>query len=261
MYTREFFATRAPGSAASAEVIVPLVLSAVPARSVCDFGCGIGTWLRAFNRHGVEDLIGLDGDYVERDALRIDRTLFRVADLSRPIDLGRAFDLAVSLEVAEHLPEASARDFVASLVRAAPVALFSAAVPGQRGVGHVNEQWHDYWAALFAEHDYAPFDIVRPAVWEDSRVDWWYRQNTLVYCRRDALEAYPALCAAGRAKMLSVMHPAGATMLSNMLDSRVQPYLSELISAVPPAFTRALTNRVHKLLRPPIRQELRRNPH
>lgn len=43
----------------------------------------------------------------------------------------RAFDLAISLEVAEHLPETSADVFVESLTAAAPIIVFSAAIPMQ----------------------------------------------------------------------------------------------------------------------------------
>src|SRR4029077_20979056 len=87
----------------------------------------------------------------------------------------------VSLEVAEHLDEAVASEFVASLVTHGAAVLFSAAVPRQGGSGHVNEQWPSYWAARFAHHGYVPIDAVRPAVWTDDRVAYWYAQNMLLY--------------------------------------------------------------------------------
>src|SRR5579862_3100091 len=66
--------------------------------------------------------------------------------LDRPFNLGRSFDLAMSFEVAEHLPPDAAKGFVDSLTRLAPLVLFSAAIPFQGGVGHINEQWPEYWA-------------------------------------------------------------------------------------------------------------------
>jgi SAM-dependent methyltransferase len=164
---------------------VALLLARFPAASVVDLGCGIGAWLRAFERNGVTDYLGLDGDYVSAETLLIPADRFRAVDIPRLSDVGRRFDIACSLEVAEHLlPECAAR-FVALLTQAAPVVLFSAAIPRQGGVDHVNEQWQSYWAGLFASHGYVALDCIRPAVFGNPDVEWWYRQNTLVYCDRN----------------------------------------------------------------------------
>lgn len=184
-YTRSFYAHRSGGSAASAEVVVPLLLSVFPVRSVVDIGCGTGAWLEAFAGCGIGDYLGIDGPYVSADMLRIPARHFRAADLARLSDLDRRFDLACSLEVAEHLPRSSAGAFVALLTSAAPVVLFSAAIPHQGGTGHVNEQWQSYWHDLFAAQGFEAIDCIRPAVYGDRRVEWWYRQNILVYCRPD----------------------------------------------------------------------------
>ena len=152
-YTADFFADHRDGARRSARVVVPLVLELVRARSVVDVGCGDGTWLSVFREHGVEDVRGIDGDYVDRAELQIPRERFHPHDLTRPLELGHTFDLAVSLEVAEHLPPESADDFVTSLTRHAPIVLFSAAAPYQGGQNHVNEQWPAYWAARFASAD------------------------------------------------------------------------------------------------------------
>src|SRR5438046_10610902 len=92
--------------------------------SVVDLGCGIGTWLAVFAEHNVGDYVGIDGDYVDRSQLLIPPERFLSGDLSEPVELNRRFDLAVSLEVAEHLPAASARVLVASLTGLPPVVLF-----------------------------------------------------------------------------------------------------------------------------------------
>lgn len=181
-YDPHFYARFERGSTASAEAVVPLLLADFPARSVVDVGCGVGTWLAAFARHGVGDLLGIDGDHVRPDMLRIDRSRFLAADLRRPPELGRRFDLACSFEVAEHLPPDCAGAFVRLLTRAAPVVAFSAAVPNQGGVDHLNERPQSYWAGLFATQGYVAIDPIRPLVRGDPRVEWWYRQNLLVYC-------------------------------------------------------------------------------
>jgi SAM-dependent methyltransferase len=209
-YSDDFYDSHRDGTRRSAQVVVPLVLGLVPARSVIDVGCGRGTWLAVFAEHGVADVIGVDGDYVSRGRLEIPPDRFHGWDLSRPYLTDRTFDLAISLEVAEHLPETAADDFVASLTRLAPVILFSAAAPYQGGNNHVNEQWPAYWSRRFADHDYLPVDCVRRRAWADPNVEWWYAQNTFLYVRRDRLESDPALWRESEAAgphALALVHP------------------------------------------------------
>jgi SAM-dependent methyltransferase len=189
VYSAEFFGGQVAGSLGSAEIVVPHVLSTFKIASVVDVGCGVGGWLQAFERQGVTDYLGIDGDHIPRPMLKIPVERFLAADLTAMPDLGRRFDLACSLEVAEHLPEQFASQFVAGLVRTAPIVLFSAATPWQGGTSHVNEQWPTYWAALFASHGYVAVDCVRPVIFENARIEWWYRQNILVFCQRDKCPA------------------------------------------------------------------------
>jgi SAM-dependent methyltransferase len=190
-YDEKFFDDLVDGALRSARAVVPAVLGLLPATSVVDFGCGTAAWLKAFLENDVESVLGLDGDYVDQDKLLIDRELFRAVDLRRPIRLERRFDLALCLEVAEHLPMTSARSLVESLAAAAPVVLFSAALPGQAGTSHINEQWPLYWESVFAERGMRKYDVLRPMIWSDSSVEWWYRQNIYIYanCSLDHLDS------------------------------------------------------------------------
>lgn len=188
-YTTSYYEELSDSSARSAQIIVPFVLELVQARSVVDVGCGVGAWLAAFQRFGVDDVLGVDGDYVDRNLLQIPKDRFQAADLSTPLSLPRAFDLAISMEVAEHLPADCASQFVASLIRLASVVLFSAAIPFQGGTQHLNEQWPDNWAELFKVHGYVPVDAIRKRVWHNEAVAWWYAQNTLLFIREDVLES------------------------------------------------------------------------
>jgi SAM-dependent methyltransferase len=192
-YDAAFFAYLTEGSRRSADRIVPLVIDAISPRSVIDVGCGMGTWLAAFRTAGIEDVHGVDGDYVDQAQLLIPAAVFEPADLTQPLNIKRRFDLVVSLEVAEHLPPHRAASFVADLAALAPVVLFSAAIPDQGGTDHVGERWQDEWAELFARHGLRPVDIVRPQVWNDENVEWWYAQNTLLYVPQDHALHAPAL--------------------------------------------------------------------
>lgn len=198
-YDRAFYLDQAAGSARSASVIVPLLHELLPVRSVCDVGCGVGTWLRCWLDEGAADVLGIDGDHVSRDQLLIPGDNFCAADLRQPLPCDRRFDLAMSLEVAEHLPPTRAESFVADLASLAPVVLFSAAIPGQGGTQHVNERWQSYWASLFAREGFVVVDALRPRIWHDERIDYWYRQNILLFCRHGAIET--------SALPLDVVHP------------------------------------------------------
>ena len=179
------------GSTRSAEAVLPIVARHFAVSSVADFGAGQGAWLSVWQRLGVSDIRALDGSYVDQAALLVPSDAFVPVDLARPVRLGRTFDLVQSLEVAEHLPASAAEQFVDNLVAHSGVVLFSAAVPGQGGEYHVNEQPYSYWRALFATRDYVMLDVIRPSLAGDARIAPWYRYNTFVYVHRDRLAAMP----------------------------------------------------------------------
>ncbi len=209
-YTQKFFDTIRDGSRRSAQVVVPMVLQLVQPKSVVDVGCGDGTWLSVFRQLGVTDTLGLDGDYVGRRQLQIPQDQFRPTDLSSPFGLHRTFEMAISLEVAEHLPPQSAEGFVKSLTQLSQVILFSAAIPSQGGTQHLNEQWPDYWAALFENHDYLAIDCIRGGIWSNEEVEWYYAQNILLFVSRGRiLESSGLLQERERTNLqrLALVHP------------------------------------------------------
>ena len=163
--------------------VVPVILYLYPrVQSTVDFGCGLGIWLLSFKIHGVKEILGLDGDWCDKSKLfkNIDETSFRTVDLEKPVCLNREYDLVISLEVAEHIPENAADTFVRSLVSAGKVILFSAAIPGQGGYNHVNEQFPEYWQEKFQKHSYVFHDIVRDRIRNNHNVPFWYRQNMFI---------------------------------------------------------------------------------
>jgi len=169
----------------SAETIISILLEVVPTiRSAVDVGCGVGTWLAVLNEKGVDEIQGIDGDWVDKDYLVIPPGRFMECDFSKPIKLDRRFDLAISLEVAEHLPATNATSFVCSLTDLSDIVLFSAAIPYQGGNNHINEQWPDYWARHFKDRGYSVVDIIRKQVWKDEKIPVWYRQNVLLFVKR-----------------------------------------------------------------------------
>jgi hypothetical protein len=193
-YNTAFYGNIAGGSYYSAKHVIARVLEFIPVSSMLDVGCGVGSWLK-----GYEDLTksqnytGVDGAYVNKKQLLIDPSHFVEYDLTKPLDLGKKFDMVMTMEVAEHIQEQYADTFVASLTRHSDKILFSAALPGQGGTYHVNEQFPEYWAKKFAAHDYVCVDCIRSSVWRNQEIETWYRQNALLFIHKDTLPNYPAL--------------------------------------------------------------------
>ena len=219
LYSRKFFAHLREGSAGSARALVPIVLDIHPARTMIDVGCGIGGWVKAFAEHGV-NAVGIDGDYVDREQLLIPEDRFVAHDLNRALDVaglcrrygdaqtGR-FDLAISLEVAEHLEPQRSEGLVRDLCALADTVLFAAAIPFQGGAGHINERWQSWWAQKFSENGYDPFDVLRRDIWGRRDIAWWYKQNTILYVKRNspAHARFSARFAQPAAAMFDLVHP------------------------------------------------------
>lgn len=191
-YTSSFYKGHEQGSYNSAKAILPIINDLIRPKSVIDVGCGIGLWLKVWKDElHVADVKGVEGMYVNEKMLHIPAAYVQMHDLKEPLVMSRKYDLAMSMEVAEHLPATNAETFVKTLTDLSDIVLFSAAMIGQEGTYHLNEQMPEYWAAIFAKHDYVPIDYVRSLVWNKEEVMYWYKQNTLLFVKRDKLAALP----------------------------------------------------------------------
>jgi SAM-dependent methyltransferase len=212
----------------SAREILPIVLDLLKPTSIVDVGCGAGHWLATAVELGIGDILGIEGAWVLKTELAIPQDRLLLHDLSQPLSLARRFDLALCLEVGEHLRPTQARGFVESLCRAADNVLFSAAIPGQGGRHHVNEQWPSYWALVFQEFQYDCYDVVRPQLWNHPRVLWYYAQNCLLFARRG-----PAGHLGVPTEPLSLVHPTLWSAQLNKMNS-----VGKLLERLPKAMLR-----------------------
>jgi hypothetical protein len=171
LYGTKFFVDRSPLVQLSADAVVPVIREVCQPTSVIDFGCGQGEWLAAFE---MEDVLGVD-------IAVHDSTIQH--DLTRPLRLKGRFDLALCLEVGEHLPESAADTLVDTIAFHADTVVFSAAVPGQEGTGHINCQPHEYWHEKFEARGYQTIDVIRPLIRHDDRVRPWYKDNIFLHAR------------------------------------------------------------------------------
>ena len=161
----------------AAKIILPKVLELINPKSVIDVGCGTGSFLSVLQDLNVHDILGVEGDWLDRDHLYVNPDIILIRDIQKPFTIERRFDLVINLEVAEHLKESSADKFVNTLVNLSDVILFSAAIPGQGGQNHINEQPTDYWVKKFEKYSYSFYDSLRMELWNEIDVDYWYKQN------------------------------------------------------------------------------------
>jgi SAM-dependent methyltransferase len=188
-YDRKFFDFVESSAGRSAgpflNSVVQIAFDGASPMSVLDVGCGPGVWLAEWSRIGVKEVVGVDGDYVPRNALAIPAGAFRAIDISQPFDLGHHFDLVLCLEVAEHVPEAHSDILIDNLCRHGDLIMFSAAIPGQGGEFHVNEQPYEHWRTKFAARGYAVFDCARRPVVGLKEIEPWYRFNTFLFANEN----------------------------------------------------------------------------
>jgi SAM-dependent methyltransferase len=175
------YATRdAPKVVNSFEEVFP------DARSYVDVGCGSGAYAAEVTRRG-HSVVGFERSGAGRLIARRQGVDCRHFDLRRPLSIPAtaSFDLAYCFEVAEHLPPELGESLVDVICRLARKVVFSAAQPGQGGVGHINEQPPDYWHVRFAANgfDHSPSaslalreSFARNGVWAP-----WLKRNTTVY--------------------------------------------------------------------------------
>jgi len=249
LYTPEFYRAQQAESLCSARRILQIVFEALNPKSVLDVGCGVGTWLRAAMDLGVQDIMGLDGKYVDREMLMIAPRYFEVMDLGHPDGLDRRFDLTLCLEVAEHLPKNCAQVLTRFLVSTAPVILFSAAIPGQGGTGHVNEQWQTYWISLFKEQGYKGLDLIRPVVWDAVDVEYWYAQNSFVFVDEARLSEFPLLlkgASGGSLLPISMVHPRAFAASRMELETLKNRGLRSWLFDAPRVFSQTWRNRTRR---------------
>jgi SAM-dependent methyltransferase len=205
----------------SPSILVPILISFFSPKSVIDIGCGTGNFLRAFKDNGISEIKGLDGSWVNKNILfkNIEPVEFDTADLEKLTHSERKYDLALCLEVAEHLSFEAADDFISAICTYSDIIIFSAAIPGQGGQNHINEQWPTYWKQKFNKNQYVLHDMVRPAIWDLSEVDYWYKQNLLVFIKSDLSDNYQNPNINRNLIIQNIVHPDIFLYKAQLLDT------------------------------------------
>jgi SAM-dependent methyltransferase len=241
IYNESFYEGQVTTSLQSARIYLRFLWQIFQPVSVLDVGCGRGTWLKACHELGSKCLLGFDGGWNNQSSMIDSAIKFKSIDLNEPFFVTRKVDLIISLEVAEHLEPSTAPLFVKCLTDASDVILFSAAYTKQGGIGHINEQPHTFWARLFAENKFVPFDLFRPIFWGNDDVCFWYRQNVFLYVKKNSL-VYRKLETYGYKEIVDLsfmncIHP-------DLYNSKIEPGFRSHITDLMPSVWRAIRRRL-----------------
>jgi len=125
-----------------------------PFKNLIDLGCGIGEFVAYFNHTRGVLSVGFDGSENSLTHMASGATIY-LHDLRTPLGWdANVFDLCMCLEVAEHIEPEFADVIVDSCCSMSDLILFTAAKPGQEGLGHVNLQKPEYWFEKFKTRGY-----------------------------------------------------------------------------------------------------------
>lgn len=155
--------------------------------SMTDVGCGPGHLVQIADGLGVWSA-GYDIALPKPITRMPGRSALFETDLTDPEDCQgmQLSELVLCWEVAEHIEEEHA-DWLCQLLSEVTegTLLFTAAVPGQGGSGHVNEQPHEYWIEKLSELGLTYVWPVTEALRGDFAVAapraWWYGRNLMVF--------------------------------------------------------------------------------
>lgn len=189
LYDRAFYDVIRAGTRASAAAVVPILMDRLwpdgshRERSIVDVGCGEGWWASAFATSGFT-ASGTDSGDIPATMLAPGFE-FHFRDLSaRGWSQGLlGHGAALCLEVAEHVPDRALPQFFDELCALSDLIVFSGAVPGQGGHGHVSEKPQSVWAGILRARGYEVSGALRWDFWDHPDVENWYKSNLLVAAR------------------------------------------------------------------------------
>eukprot|EP00933_Yihiella_yeosuensis_P071985 TRINITY_DN80254_c0_g1_i1.p1 TRINITY_DN80254_c0_g1~~TRINITY_DN80254_c0_g1_i1.p1 ORF type:complete len:371 (-),score=49.23 TRINITY_DN80254_c0_g1_i1:63-1175(-) len=147
------------------------------ARTVADFGCGLGLYVRDFRNAGLR-AGGFDGNPA---TAKISEGRCLQADLSHNVDLGTRWHWVLSLEVAEHIPRNFENLFLGNLDRHACFGIVLS-WGNQAGEGHVNLRTSGEVEALMSERGFRSLPHRATMLREAATLPWL--QNTVLVFQR-----------------------------------------------------------------------------
>ena len=186
VYDAEFFTEGNTIKVQSAQKVAEILCEYLDFQTVFDIGCGMGLYLAELNKLG-KTCAGCDGS---SDGVRMasEDLLVFMADATKPIQVNRKNDIVICFEVAEHIAKRHSRQLVRNCTSNGRRVVFTAAPPGQVGVGHINTQPYEFWIHLFTEQGFQCDENLSKRIRErmaSQGVVSWIANNLLVFTGPD----------------------------------------------------------------------------
>ena len=151
LYDSEFHKTIESDEIPQAERLAQYISTNINPHVFMDFGCSTGIYLREVQKHipfsrtcGIEFSKDAVANAVCPNVLNIDLTV--------PFSVEKSgMTLGLCLEVLEHIDDSQWRPVLQNIVNKCDILIFSAAFPGQGGVGHINCRPKIDWIKRFYE--------------------------------------------------------------------------------------------------------------
>lgn len=138
LYSSTFHSKIQSEETPQAERIAEYIKQYIKPSCYLDFGCSTGIYLRAI-KSKLPDISSYGFEFSNSAIEHAVTSDIIQADLSIPLSIEKKPDtLGLCLEVLEHIPDEYWRQVLENIATLSDKIIFSAAVPGQGGVGHIN---------------------------------------------------------------------------------------------------------------------------
>ena len=149
MYSRDFHKSIENDEYPQAVRIADYIANHMPCSTFLDFGCSTGLYLKEIkSQMPTIESVGYEfSDDAVNAALCPDVVHF---DLTQPLQRSKKENtLGLCLEVLEHIDDSNWLPVLTNMSNLCDKIIFSAAVPGQGGTGHINCRWKIVWIRRF----------------------------------------------------------------------------------------------------------------
>ena len=159
------------------DIIINIINEKKPAL-VYDFGCGYGEYIKNISELGIE-AIGFEAHPNKTIYKNIEKL-----DLSIPVILERSADISISLEVGEHIPVEFEQIFIDNICNNTKnTVIFSWAIEGQGGDGHVNCRNNDYIISEMAKRGFV-FDPSILEIRKNFSSNHWFYNTAMLFHKK-----------------------------------------------------------------------------
>jgi hypothetical protein len=185
-YNDKFYLSVSDRGFEASKTVFQILKTFIDPKIIYDYGCGYGVWATsAADQFPSAKVVGFDLKPTISKNKGKSETLQNLNYESIDFETNEySYDkcgLAICLEVVEHVSKDRANLHILRMCQSSEMILFSGAVKGQGGTGHINEQTLGYWVNQFKSQGWIPIDIIRPQIKHNRKIPDYYRNNILLF--------------------------------------------------------------------------------